>query len=202
MNLGPESIIEFGGFAILLVLVFLETGMLIGILIPGGETLLFTAGLLSGSEVLNVPLPLLMITLTLVSIAGDLTGYTIGMKTRRHLFNREDSFIFKKSYLERAKAFYRKYGPIAIILGRFFPIIRTVNPLMNGAIDQAYMRFFTMTTIGCSLYVNTIILIGFYLGKTFPFLKSYLEVILLGIVLLFVLPLLIRIRKEKKNKEG
>ncbi len=200
--MGPESIIEFGGFAILLVLVFLETGLLIGILIPGGETLLFTAGLLSGSEVLNVPLPLLMIALTLVSIAGDLTGYTIGMKTRRHLFKREDSFIFKKSYLERAKAFYRKHGPIAIILGRFFPIIRTVNPLMNGAIDQPYMRFFSMTTIGCMLYVNTIILVGFYLGKTFPFLKSYLEVILLGIVLLFVLPLLIRIRKEKKNKEG
>ncbi len=200
--MGPESIIEFGGFAILLVLVFLETGLLIGILIPGGETLLFTAGILSGSEVLNVPLPLLMIALTLVSIAGDLTGYSIGMKTRRHLFKREDSFIFKKSYLERAKAFYRKHGPIAIILGRFFPIIRTVNPLMNGAIDQPYIRFFPMTTIGCMLYVNTIILVGFYLGKTFPFLKSYLEVILLGIVLLFVLPLLIRIRKEKKNKEG
>ncbi|GAL86797.1 putative membrane protein [Sporocytophaga myxococcoides] len=200
--MGPESIIEFGGFAILLALVFIETGLLIGILIPGGETLLFTAGLLSGTEVLNVPLPLLMITLTLASIAGDLTGYTIGMKTRRHLFNREDSFIFKRSYLERAKAFYRKHGPVAIILGRFFPIIRTVNPLMNGAIDQPYMRFFSLTAIGCTLYVNSILLIGFYLGKTFPFLKSYLEVILLGIVLLFVLPLLIRIRKEKKNKEG
>lgn len=200
MNLGPEGIIEFGGFAILLVLVFLETGLLVGILIPGGETLLFTAGLLSGSNVLNVPLPLLMIALTLVSIAGDLTGYTIGIKTRRRLFNREDSFLFKKSYLERAKAFYRKYGPVAIILGRFFPIIRTVNPLLNGAIDQPYLRFFTLTSIGCTLYVNTIILVGFYLGKTFPFLKTYLEIILFGIVVLFVLPLLIRIRKEKKNK--
>jgi membrane-associated protein len=200
LNLGPEGIIEFGGFAILLVLVFLETGLLVGILVPGGETLLFTAGLLSGSNVLNVPLPLLMIALTLVSIAGDLTGYTIGIKTRRRLFNREDSFLFKKSYLERAKAFYRKYGPVAIILGRFFPIIRTVNPLLNGAIDQPYLRFFTLTSIGCTLYVNTIILVGFYLGKTFPFLKTYLEIILLGIVVLFVLPLLIRIRKEKKNK--
>jgi len=200
LNLGPEGIIEFGGFAILLVLVFLETGLLVGILIPGGETLLFTAGLLSGSNVLNVPLPLLMIALTLVSIAGDLTGYTIGIKTRRRLFNREDSFLFKKSYLERAKAFYRKYGPVAIILGRFFPIIRTVNPLLNGAIDQPYLRFFTLTSIGCTLYVNTIILVGFYLGKTFPFLKTYLEIILFGIVVLFVLPLLIRIRKEKKNK--
>lgn len=194
----PENLIRLGGVIIILSLVFVETGLLLGLILPGGETLIFTAGLLSGVNVLSINFFLLLILMVFFSILGDLTGYYLGRKWGSKLYNKKDSFLFKKKYLDRVEDFYNKHGNLALILGKFLPVVRTFNPVFSGTINLEIKKFLLFTGIACLLYVSGLSLLGYFLGKQFPEIKDYLSWILPIMVLLFIIPIIFQFIKSKK----
>ncbi|MFL5731268.1 MAG: DedA family protein [Cytophagaceae bacterium] len=197
--IGFDTLIEYGGLTLVLIAVFIETGLLVGLVIPGGESLLFTAGLLAGTKVLDVNVLFLMIFISLAAFIGDLTGYTIGRKLGRDYFIKKDTFFFRKKNMERAERFYAKYGISAIILGRFLPFIRTFNPLLSGITGMEFRKFFIVTGSACVLYVNVTIFTGYFLGRYFPEIKDYMSFIIPAIILFMLFPVIRGLIKEIKR---
>ncbi|QHT71614.1 DedA family protein [Rhodocytophaga rosea] len=194
-----ESLIQWGGLALIAALVFIETGLLIGLIVPGGETLLFTAGLLCGTQTLNTSLFVLIICLIGAALAGDSTGYFIGRKLGKRLHHRKDSLIFKKRYLLQAEDFYKKNGKSALILGKFIPIIRTFNPLVSGTSRMEYHIFIMYALIACILYIGSLVTAGYFLGQQFPQIKDYIGYILPVLVILLLIPVIVKFVKERKK---
>jgi membrane-associated protein len=135
-----------GGLVLLLVIIYLETGFFLGLVLPGGDYLVFTAGLLAGTHFLEVSIFILVQAMTGAAILGDFTGYAKGMWLGIRLFDKEENKFFKKSYLLKSEQFYKKYGMGAFILGRFLPVVRTLVPMLAGALfnfqtkeDQRFM---------------------------------------------------------------
>ena len=194
----PESIIHYGGLALLLVVVFAETGLFFGFFLPG-DSLLFTAGLLCGTDVFDVHIVTLLLSVTGAGILGNLTGYYFGWKAGTPLFKRDDSLLFKKRYVHMAKDFYQRYGGMALIGGRFLPIIRTFAPILAGVIKMNFRVFMLYNVIGCVLWVFSLIAAGFFLGTTFPAAKDYLEYIIIGLIIITAIPVYSSYRREKER---
>ena len=135
-----QSILSSGGFYLLLIVVFAETGLFFGFFLPG-DYLLFMAGLLSAAGIIHVPIYTLVLSLIAAGILGNYTGYWFGYRTGPVLFAKNDSFFFKKRYIAVAEEFYAKYGGMALILGRFFPIVRTFAPIFAGIVRVDFKRF-------------------------------------------------------------
>ncbi len=199
--LDNQSIIKWGGFAIIIALVYVETAFLIGLVVPGGETLLFTAGLLSGTQFLQTDITLMIPVLVGAAFLGDLTGYYIGRKWGDGLYKKEDTWYFKKKYLTEAENFYKKHGKSALILGRFLPIIRTFNPVFSGTINMKLSGFLMYVIIGIILYVTSLLLAGYYLGQAIPGIEKYLKYLLPAIVILALIPVVRKFLKARKKKE-
>jgi membrane-associated protein len=190
-----EEIIRWGGYLVLIAIVFSETGLLVGFFLPG-DSLLVTAGLFAASGDLNVWV--LLPALTLAAIAGNSTGYLIGKKTGPLLFKREDSLLFKRKHLARAREFYEHYGRKTIVLAQFVPIVRTFAPTVAGAAEMQYRTFITYNVVGAFLWIWSMVLagyklpalIGLALGREFSAdeLKSYLHYIIVAVVVLSILP--------------
>ena len=197
--IGFDTLIEYGGLTLILIAVFMETGLLIGLVIPGGESLLFTAGLLAGSDILKANLIFLVTFISLAAFIGDLTGYTIGKKFGRDFFLKKKSFFFRKKNIERAEKFYQKYGASAIILGRFLPFIRTFNPLFSGITCMNFKKFFAITGFACMVYVSITVCAGYFLGRYFPGIKEYIGFIIPAIIILMFIPLIRGFIKEIKK---
>jgi membrane-associated protein len=196
--LNPEYLINYGGLLILVAIVFAETGLLIGFFLPG-DSLLFVAGLMVGTDKLQSPLPLVLGSVCLAAIIGDSVGYAFGKKVGPMLFKREDSIIFKKKHLEMAKDFYDRNGGFALILGRFVPIIRTFVPIFAGVVKLEYRRFLIYNIVGGVLWVNLMILLGYFLGARFPFVKNNLEIIVIGIIIVSTIPVVMTFIRERKR---
>ena len=194
----PVHLIQYGGIIILLVIIYLETGFFLGLILPGGDYLIFTAGLLAGTHYLDVPLPVLLISMIIAAIAGDFTGYAKGKWLGPKLFNKPDAKIFKRSYLERSKAFYEKYGMIAFIIGRFLPVIRTMIPMLAGASGISLARFSYMNVIGAVIWIGTLAPIGYFLGEAYPKIMNYTLYILIVFVIIASIPMLRIINPFKK----
>jgi membrane-associated protein len=145
----PQELIEFGGFALVLVIIFLENGVFFGFFLPG-DSLLFTAGLVC-TTILKITLTKLIIGIALAAIAGYYFGYWFGWKTGDNIYKRKENIFFKKKYIETAQEFYKKYGGIALILGRFLPIVRTFAPILAGIVRVNHFIFFIYTIIGAFL---------------------------------------------------
>jgi membrane-associated protein len=200
----PESIIHYGGLALLLFIVFAETGLLIGFFLPG-DSLLFIAGLLCATnyELMNVDIQTLILELTAAAIIGNIVGYLFGRKVGERLFRKEDSLIFKKKYIEVTRSFYARHGGKALILGRFLPIIRTFVPILAGVIQVDMKRFLLYNVIGAVLWVSSLTFTGYYLGQRFPFVKQYLGWIVIGLIIITLIPVIQTYVKEKKHyKKG
>ncbi len=190
-----EEIIRWGGYLVLVGIIFSETGLLVGFFLPG-DSLLVTAGLFAASGDLHVWL--LLPALMVAAIAGNSTGYLIGKKTGPLLFKREDSLLFKRKHLTRAHEFYEKYGKKTIVLAQFVPIVRTFAPTIAGAASMQYRTFVTYNVIGAFLWIWSMVLagyklpslIGLALGREFTAteLKSYLHIIIAVVVFLSILP--------------
>lgn len=194
-----ESLIQWGGLALIAALVFIETGLLIGLIVPGGETLLFTAGLLCGTNTLNTSFIVVIICLIGAAIAGDSTGFFIGKKLGKKLHHKKDSFLFKKSYLEQGENFYKKHGKSALILGKFLPIIRTFNPLISGTSGMDYHKFIFYAIIACVLYIGSLVTAGYFLGRQFPEIKNYIGYLLPALVVVLLIPVIFKFMKERKK---
>ncbi len=197
----PEYIIETGGFAILLLIVFAETGLFFGFFFPG-DSLLFTAGLLASMGILPTHIVLLLIGLTSAGIAGNFAGYWFGSSMGAKLFNKKDSLIFKKKYLMMTQGFYDRYGKMALIAGRFLPIIRTFAPIMAGVIKMDFKKFVIYNVAGSFLWVFSFTLAGYFLGMAFPNIKDYLEYIVLGLIIVTIIPVIRTYLRERKKYDA
>lgn len=194
-----QSILSKGGFYLLLIVVFAETGLFFGFFLPG-DYLLFLAGLLCSSGMIDVSLPTLLFSVMAAGILGNYTGYWFGYRTGPVLFKRDDSLFFKKRYVVMAEEFYDKYGGMALVLGRFFPIIRTFAPIFAGVVKVDFKKFSLYNFIGSVTWVCTFILGGFFLGKRYPQLKNYLEYVVLALIIITTIPLVIAFLKKRTAK--
>jgi len=196
-----QSILSKGGFCLLLIVVFAETGLFFGFFLPG-DYLLFMAGLLCSSGMIDVSPVILVLSLIVAGVLGNYTGYWFGYRTGPVLFSRNDSFFFKKRYIVIAEEFYAKHGGMALILGRFFPIIRTFAPIFAGVVKVDFKKFTLYNLVGSIAWVCIFTLSGFFLGRRYPQIKDYLEYVVLGMILLTTIPLLIALFKKRVVKSG
>jgi membrane-associated protein len=194
-----QSILSKGGFYLLLIVVFAETGLFFGFFLPG-DYLLFMAGLLCSSGMIDVSVYTLVISLILTGILGNYTGYWFGYRTGPILFNRPDSLFFKKRYVVIAEEFYAKHGGMALVLGRFLPIIRTFAPIFAGVVKVDFKKFTLYNLIGSITWVSTFTLAGFFLGRKYPQLKDYLQYIVFGLIIITTIPLVIAFLKKRVTK--
>ena len=190
-----------GGIYIIASIIFAETGLLFGFFLPG-DSLLITAGVFSNplnpNHLPGITLLPLMLVLTLVAILGDQLGYFLGRKTGDVVFTKEDGVFFKKKYVLQARAFYEQYGVAALIACRFIPILRTFVPFIAGVGRMEYKRFLKWDIVGGSVWINSLLLIGYFLGQT-EFANRLDKVIVL-VIFVSVLPMVIG--AAKKALEG
>ena len=198
--LAPEYFIGLGLVA-LLVVVFVETGLLIGFMLPG-DSLLFTAGLLVAEGTFDIPLWVLLVTVPLAAIAGDQVGYTIGRQAGPRVFNRPDSRLFQQEFVDKAYSYFERYGPRTIVLARFVPIVRTFAPVVAGVSRMHYRTFLTYNVVGGVLWGAGVTALGYFLGQI-AFVRSNVEIIILAIVGLSVLPILFELlRARREHRSG
>ena len=198
--LAPEYFIGLGLVA-LLVVVFVETGLLIGFFLPG-DSLLFTAGLLVAEGTFDIPLWVLLVTVPLAAIAGDQVGYTIGRQAGPRVFNRPDSRLFQQEFVDKAYGYFERYGPRTIVLARFVPIVRTFAPVVAGVSRMHYRTFLTYNVVGGVLWGAGVSALGYFLGQV-AFVRSNVEIIILAIVGLSVLPILFELlRARREHRSG
>lgn len=184
---GLEGLVRFVGYPGLFAAVFAETGLFFMFFLPG-SSMLFTAGLLASHGLFNVWILLPLITLA--AILGDNVGYWFGTKVGPTLFKREDSRFFRKSHVEKTRAFYEKHGVIAIVLARFVPIIRTFAPILGGIAGMRYRTFFIYNVVGGVLWGAGVTFAGYFLGETFPQVDRYITPIIAAIIITSFIPLL------------
>lgn len=193
---GLKELIRAGGAPLICVIVFVETGFFVGFFLPG-DSLLITAGILSAGAV--IPLKWLLWPVMLCAIVGDQIGYWIGRSAGTALYRREDSFFFRRSHLQRAHDFYEKYGGRAVILARFVPIVRTFCPPVAGAAQMPYLRYLVFDIFGGILWVGTMILGGYFLGRSIPNISHRIHYVIAVVVFLSILPAVISILRARKS---
>jgi len=180
----PELIRLVGVYG-LIVIVFAETGLLIGFFLPG-DSLLITAGLFAARGDLDIVT--LNIALIIAAIAGDATGYAIGKRTGKALYNRPDSFFFRKEHLRITREFYDKHGGKTIIFARFMPIVRTFAPVVAGVAEMGYARFATYNVIGGIAWVTSCTMGGYLLGALIPDIESRIHLVVGVVIVVSLLP--------------
>lgn len=193
-----EAVIAWGGLFVVCAFVYVETGLFFGFFLPG-DSLLVTAGIFASQGKIN--LVLLLILGTICAFAGDQTGYWIGRKAGQALYKREDSLFFKKKHLMKAHDFYEKYGPITIVLARFVPIVRTFAPAVAGAAEMNYKKFIFYNFFGGSLWIFSMSLIGYFLGRIIPNISKHIHLIVAIVIFISILPGIIEFLKEKYSKK-
>jgi membrane-associated protein len=196
-GLDIHHIIQNGGVLLVSLIVFAESGLLIGFFLPG-DTLLFGAGLAASQGVIS--LPLLILFVILAAVIGDNVGYSIGKKMGPKLFTKKDGVLFRKQYIKVAEEFYKKHGGKTIILARFTPLVRTFAPVIAGASNMPRRRFFIFNIIGGILWGAGMPLLGYYIGKRIPGLDKYMELVMLGVVGISILLALTHILKDQKTR--
>ncbi len=198
--LNPETILSFGGIGLLLLIVFLECGFFFGFFLPG-DSLLFTTGLLCGTQVLQGDLVSLLLYINIAAIGGYTCGYLFGNHMGKMLLNMRDGFFYKKKYLEITRKYYEEHGRFTLIIGRFLPIIRTFVPILAGMVGVKAKQFMVYNIMGSLVWVCSFVTAGYWLGRSFPIVKDYLEFIVLGMIILSAIPVIRTFYKEnKKNK--
>lgn len=199
--LHPEILLKNGGLWLLLLVVFLETGIFFGCFLPG-DSLLFTAGLLCGTVYLDITIHELIFSLTIAGTLGSAAGYYFGLKTGDYLLNRKENIFFKKKYISIAESYYVQYGNVAFIIGRFLPIARTFIPILAGLIRVGRWRFLVYNIFGTCIWALVLAGGGYWIGSLYPAIIHYLEFIVLGLILFTAAPLVIAwIRQKRKPKE-
>ena len=195
--LKPETIIEKGGLALLTLIVFAESGLLVGFFLPG-DSLLFVAGFLSsdaGDHRLPA-LPIVIVCVVAAAIIGDQVGYMFGRKVGPALFTRPDSRLFKQQNVQRAQEFIEKHGPKTIVLARFVPIVRTFAPIVAGVGQMDYRTFVKYNVLGGVLWGAGLTTLGYFLGEV-EFVKENIELAIIVIVAISLLPVAFEVRRHR-----
>jgi membrane-associated protein len=198
--LDPATIIGDYGLVIVLVILFAECGLLVGFFFPG-DSLLFTLGLFIARGDVNQPLWLACVLTSIAAIAGNQVGYYIGKAAGPRIFNRPDSRLFRREYVDKTNAFFERYGARAIVLARFVPIVRTFITVTAGVGRMNYRVYTTYTVIGGVLWAAGITILGHALGNV-DFVAKHIELILIAIVAVSVIPIAIELlRQRSKSRE-
>ena len=193
MHFDLVQIIQTVGYIGLFAIVFAESGLFFGFFLPG-DSLLLTAGLLASQGKLEIAA--LLIILPIAAILGDNVGYWFGKKTGSRIFNRDESLLFRRKNLLAAQAFYDRHGGKTIILARFMPFIRTFAPIVAGAVEMPFRRFFTFNVIGGVLWGVGVTLAGYYLGQVIPDIDRYFLVVVGAVIVVSALPAMAHLMKE------
>lgn len=188
-------IVQSGGLLLIAIIIFLESGMMVGFFLPG-DTLLFSAGILAAAG--HLPIIPAIAIIALAAIAGDNTGYHIGRKLGPRLFRKEDGIIFRKDLILKAEKFYEKYGTKTLLIAHFIPVVRSFVPVAAGAGKMDYKRFVIFDAIGDMLWATSITLLGYFVGSRIPGIQKMVEPILLIIVLITLLPTIYHALKDPK----
>ena len=198
--LSPENLIGlFGAFAILGVcaIVFIETGLLVGFFLPG-DSLLFTAGLLMATGVIQTPIWIAAPLIGLAAFIGDQVGYQIGKASGPRVFNRPNSRFFRQEYVDKTHEYFERFGGRTIIIARFIPVVRTFAPVVAGVAKMPYRTFVTYNVVGALLWGVGVTLLGYWLGG-FEFVQNYIEPILIAIVVISAIPIFIELGRAFRN---
>jgi membrane-associated protein len=195
-----ELLVRAGGLVLLTIIVFVETGLLIGFFLPG-DSLLVTAGIFAAQGSLD--LLTLNLALSAAAIAGDTVGYRIGYAAGPKIFTRENSLFFNRKHLISAKEFYDRYGGFTIVIARFIPIIRTFAPVVAGVAAMSYRRFLAFNVFGGIFWVMATTLAGYFLGTLIPNIQEQIHLVIAIVIFLSLLPGMIKFlsewRKAKSN---
>jgi membrane-associated protein len=183
------------GYALLVAVVFAETGLLVGFFLPG-DSLLFTVGVVAGAGQLNIVL--INVLLIVAAIVGDAFGYTLGRHAGPRVFSRPDSRFFKQEHLIRTKEFYEKHGGKTIIYARFIPIIRTFAPFVAGVAQMPYHRFAAFNVFGGIGWVVALTTLGYTLGNI-PIVRAHFEKVVLLIIAISLLPIVLEYSKSRRR---
>jgi membrane-associated protein len=196
--LNPQWLISTFGLIGILAVVFAESGLLIGFFFPG-DSLLFTTGLLvADGTYLHQPLWLMCLLISIAAVAGDQFGYLFGRRFGPALFRRPDSRLFRQENLTRGQEFFRRYGARSILLARFVPIVRTFTPIVAGASHMHYRTFLIYNLVGGTLWGCGVTILGYFLGQV-AFVRSNIELILIGIVVVSVLPIGVELLRGRRR---
>lgn len=193
-----NNIIQSGGIILISLIVFAESGLLVGFFLPG-DTLLFAAGLAASQG--QVSLTLLILLIITAAIIGDNVGYSIGKKAGPRIFQKKDGIIFRQEYLEHAEKFYEKHGGKTIILARFVPMVRTFAPVVAGAGKMPRERFMMFNVVGGVLWGAGMPLLGYLVGDSIPQLNQYIELIMVGIIVGSFGLALLHVLKDKQTRQ-
>lgn len=201
-----KLVMDNGGLYLVALIIFAETGLFVGFFLPG-DSLLFVTGLMIANAVTPAPfdtnilnLPFWIALISVAGILGNSVGYWFGNKTGHIIFEKKDTWIFKKKHLQDAHDFYEKKGGGAIIFARFLPIVRTFAPIVAGAVDMDRKKFFYYNVLGSFLWVASMIMAGYFLGSN-EWVKHNFELIVIGLVVVTTAPVLFKMFFGKKKKQ-
>jgi membrane-associated protein len=197
--------IKWAGVLGIALVIFAESGLLIGFFLPG-DSLLFTAGFLVYSGFLDINIHALVAILFVAAVVGDSVGYSFGRKFGPSIFKRPDSLLFRQENIQKAQHFYEKHGGKTIIIARFIPIVRTFAPVVAGIGQMEYKRFLGFNLIGGLLWAAGITYLGYFVGVQFEKAGIEIDTVLLpiiaGIIFISILPPAIHILKDKKQRDA
>lgn len=191
-----EIIQQYGvwTYAVLFLIIFAETGLVVTPFLPG-DSLLFAAGAFCAKPETGLNVHLMALLLFIAAVIGDTLNYWIGAKIGPAVFKREDSVFLRRKHLDRAHAFFEKYGGRAIILARFVPIVRTFVPFVAGVGQMTYSRFLAFNVVGGFIWIYFFVYAGFWFGNR-PFVQQNFKLVIVAIIILSVLPIVFEFVRE------
>lgn len=199
----PESIVKYGGLWLLLFVIYAETGLFFGFFLPG-DNLILIAGIVAATHpdwFYHLPFPSIALMMILSAIAGNSTGYWFGKKIGHQIYEKGDTFFFKKKHLIKTKAFYEKYGALTLIIGRFIPIVRTFAPILAGVINVSKKQFFWYNVIGAVLWIGGLGTVAYYLGVYYAqWIEKNIGYVFIALIILTAIPLITTGIREKMKK--
>jgi membrane-associated protein len=190
-------LIQTGGLLLIALIIFGESGMMIGFFFPG-DTLLFSAGILAATGKLSLASTLAVIAIA--AILGDNVGYHIGRKLGRRLFRKPDSVIFRKEHIDRAEAFYEKHGSKTMLVAHFIPVVRAFAPITAGAAKMPYAQYVVFDAIGDIAWAFAMTLLGYFIGSRIPGVEKLIDPLLILIVVAFLAPTIWHIARDPKMR--
>jgi len=194
-----DDLVRGGGYAVLVAIVFTETGLLIGFFLPG-DSLLITAGLVAATGHLNIWW--LNLLLIVAAVVGDSVGYAIGWRAGPRLFTRPKSLLFNPRHIERTRAFYARHGSKTIVIARFVPIVRTFAPVVAGVGQMEYRRFVFYNVAGGVGWVTSMTWAGYLLGQAVPNIGARLHVVVAIVILLSLVPIVVELVRERRRRSA
>jgi membrane-associated protein len=202
--LSPDHLINTYGVVGLLLIIFAECGLLIGFFLPG-DTLLFAAGLLLATNKIHTPLAVVLIGVPLAAIVGNVVGYLIGYSAGPRVFDRPGSRLFRPEFVDRAHAFFERWGASAVILARFVPIVRTVATVVAGVSRMAFVRYLLYSIVGAIVWSDGVVLIGYWLGHikfVHDTVEPLIDPVIIAVVVLSLIPLAVHALRGRREASG